>query len=108
MLVASFLSFLSLTVVVPAGEIWQVLVTGQMDILLGSLPTGEIRLQLDGVTVQTPLAWNSNMASQAYSVPVNYVTTLAAGSHTFNCQAINTGGGATFEDGTLSVALLKR
>lgn len=107
-LTSSFVSNLTLTVVVPTGQSWPVLITANVGVQLGMSPTGSYRMQLDGTTVASPNGFGANDASQSWTVSFDYTTTLAAGSHTFTIQGICTSGGATFETGWMTANLLKR
>lgn len=108
-MLSSYITYVSVTVVIPDGEsTGQVLVTGNANVALGSSPSGDFRLTLDGTAVQSPLGWNANMANQNYTSAFDYTDTLDEGTHTFEIQGINTSGGATFENAALTVSNLKR
>jgi hypothetical protein len=104
----SVLTYVSVTVTVPTGQTWPVLVTGSANANLGASPTGAFRLKQVGTIIQGPYGWNSNMANGGFTAAFDCTTTLAAGSHTFTIEGFNSSGGATFEGAGLTVSLLKR
>jgi hypothetical protein len=103
----------SVSVTVPTGELWDVLVTGSALAYLGFSPTGDFILTLDGAfgtnqgTVQGA-GWGGTLSNTPFTAGFDYTTTLGAGTHTFAISCINTSGGATFESAFLQVSLLKR
>lgn len=106
-MVASLIDYLDVTVVVPPGWTYPVLVTGTVDATISSA-TGSFEIYLDGSALpSTQHGWNST-ANQNFTCAFTYMTNLAAGSHTFSVKGINTSGGATFEQCTLQASLLKK
>lgn len=101
------LTYASITIVVPPGQAWPVLVTGNAQAFLGTSPSGVFKLALDGTDLFA-YGWNATFANQNFTASFDYTTTLSAGSHTFIIWGDNTSGGATFEQANLTVNFLKR
>jgi hypothetical protein len=98
----------SASIVVPAGQTWNVAVNGVANISLGSSPSGACNLQNNGTTVQGPSGWASGDAGKTLSCPFSYIATLTGGTYAFTITGFNSSGGATHNYSTVTVTVLKR
>lgn len=104
----SAVSYVSVSVTVPTGEVWQVLVAGSVNATLGSGPSGAFRLRQDGTIIDGPRGWNSSNANLDFSTSFHQVVSLTAGTYAFDINGFNSSGGATFKTATITVTVMQR